>query len=156
MELMKVYSHRGNLSGKSPRENEPAFIRECIARGFHVEVDLWCVDGAWFLGHDDPTHPIDLAEFDREEVIFHLKSPHVPPLRHADAFAIDNDRYVLTLRGLLWTNYGQPATAQSVMCAPELVGDSRPLEDFVRSIQHQAAGICTDYPLIVRSVLARV
>lgn len=151
---MNIYSHRGNLSGKSPRENEPAFLQEAIAAGFHVEVDLWFVDGAYFLGHDGPVHRIDLADFDREEVIFHLKSPHVPPLRHADAFAIENDDYVLTLRGLLWTNYGQAPTLHSVMCSPELVGDTRPIDEFVRAIQQGAAGICTDYPLLVRDALS--
>lgn len=151
---MRIYSHRGNLSGKSPRENEPAFLQDCIAAGFHVEVDLWFVDGAYFLGHDGPEHPIDLKDFDREEVIFHLKSPHLPALRHADAFAIDNDRYVLTLRGLLWTNFGQPTNPQGVMCSPELVGDPTPIPDFVRAIRQDAAGICTDYPLLVRDALA--
>lgn len=150
---MKIYSHRGNLSGKSPRENEPAFILECIAEGFNVEVDLWFVDGAYLLGHDGPEHPIDLRAFDREEIIFHLKSPHVPPLKHADAFAIENDPYALTRRGLLWTNYGRAPTPEAVMCSPELVGDQRPLADFVRTMQHTAAGICTDYPLLVRQVL---
>ncbi|NYZ17818.1 hypothetical protein HL658_35195 [Azospirillum sp. RWY-5-1] len=151
---MKIYSHRGNLSGKSPRENEPAFILEAIAAGFHVEVDLRFVDGAYFLGHDGPEHPIDLADFDREEIIFHLKTPHVPALRHADCFAIENDPYVLTRLGLLWTNYNRPPTPEAVMCAPELVGDERPLDEFVRAMRHHAAGICTDHPLLVRQVLA--
>jgi hypothetical protein len=151
---MRIYSHRGNVSGKSPHENEPAFVRECIAQGFHVEIDLWSVDGAWWLGHDGPAHAIALDEFDRDEVIFHLKTPHVPPLVRADAFAIENDAWVLTRKGLLWTNYGQTPTPHSVMCAPELVGDGQPLAGFVRAIQRQAAGICTDYPVLVRSLLA--
>lgn len=151
---MKIYSHRGNLSGKTLRENEPAFLQECIAAGFHVEVDLRFVDGDYYLGHDEPIYRINLEDFDRKEIIFHLKTPHVPPLRHADAFAIENDNYVLTLRGLLWANYGQAPTPQSVMCSPELVGDARPIDDFVRAMQQGAAGICTDYPLLVRDVLA--
>lgn len=150
---MKIYSHRGNLSGKDPRENEPAFLLDCIALGFHVEVDLWFADGAYFLGHDEPTHRIDLADFDREEVIFHLKNAHVPHLERADAFAIENDPYVLTRRGLLWMNYGQPANPQGVMCSPELVGDPRPVAEFARSVRH-AAGICTDHPVLVRDALA--
>lgn len=150
---MRIYSHRGNIFGKDARENEPTFIKECLAKGYFVEVDLWHDGGRYFLGHDGPTFLIDLAEFDRVEVMFHLKTPHVPRLVRADAFAIENDPYVLTLRGLLWTNHGQEPTPGSVMCAPELVGDPQPLDAFVRSVQRTAAGICTDYPDIVRDVL---
>jgi hypothetical protein len=151
---MIIYAHRGNLSGKSVYENEPAFLEEAIAAGFHVEVDLWRIDGVYFLGHDGPEHRVDLERFDREEVIFHLKNAHVPPLKHADAFAIDNDRYVLTLRGKLWTNYGQSANDLSIMCAPDLVGAHQPLEAFIGEIRAHALGICTDYPIRARGALA--
>jgi hypothetical protein len=151
---MRLYSHRGNLSGKSRFENEPLFLEDAIAAGFFVEVDLWKMDGKYFLGHDGPEHPVELGRFDREEVIFHLKNAHVPPLTKADAFAIDNDRYVLTLRGRLWTNYGQPANDLSIMCAPDLVGVERPLDDFLREIGPDAYGICTDHPVSAREMLA--
>lgn len=151
---MILYAHRGNLSGKSRFENEPAFLEEAMAAGFHVEVDLWRIDGVYFLGHDGPEHKVDLARFDRPEVMFHLKNAHVPPLAHADAFAIDHDRYALTLRGKLWTNYGQPANELSIMCAPDLVGVDRPLESFIGEIGAHAYGICTDYPILARERLA--
>jgi len=153
---MKIYSHRGNLSGKDSQENEPAFIKQCLAGGFHVEIDLWFIDNKYFLGHDEPTYRIDIDEFDHEEVIFHLKTPHLPLLRRADAFAIENDPYVLTLRGLLWMNYGQTPGVRSVMCSPELVGHSLGVEAFVRTIAGRAAGLCTDYPLRAAEALARL
>jgi hypothetical protein len=152
---MKLYSHRGNLSGKSRFENEPAFLEEAIAAGFHVEADLWRIDGSYFLGHDGPEHKVDLERFDRPEVMFHLKNAHVPPLKQADAFAIDNDRFVLTMRGFLWTNYGQPANDRSIMCAPDLVGVDRALQAFIGEIRPHAFGICTDFPILAREALAK-
>lgn len=152
---MKIFAHRGNLDGVSPRENEPALIREALAEGFDTEIDLWEVDDRFFLGHDAATYSIDLREFDHPNVIFHLKTPFVPRLTHADAFAIDHDRYSLTLRGRLWTNHGQPMSRFAIMCAPELVGHAEPLEDFVRR-SRGAAGICTDYPRQVRRILHNV
>jgi hypothetical protein len=149
---MRIYAHRGNLDGVSPEENSPALIRRALEEGFGVEVDLWEIDGAHFLGHDAPTYPVDLTQFDLPGIVFHLKTPHVPALRHADAFAIDNDRYSLTLRGALWTNYGQPAGPAAIVCAPELVANSEPLEAFVgRSAR--ARGICTDFPRKVMRIL---
>jgi hypothetical protein len=151
---MIIYSHRGNLAGKTTHENDPVLLEETIAAGFHVEVDLWHVEGKYLLGHDGPEYPIELSRFDRHEVVFHLKNAFVPPLECADAFAIDNDRYVLTLRRLLWTNYGQSPTPQSIMCAPDLVGAGRPVEEFIREIRDRAFGVCTDYPLLARETIA--
>lgn len=149
---MRIYSHRGNLSGKTSRENEPGYIMECIEAGFFVEVDLWFKGGEYFLGHDEPSYRIRIEDFDVEQVIFHLKTPHVPSLARADAFAIVDDPFVATLRGWLWTNYGQEPTPQGIVCAPELVADDRPLEDFVAA-SRGALGICTDHPVRVREIL---
>jgi len=151
---MIIYSHRGNLAGKTNHENDPVLLEEAISAGFHVEVDLWHVDGGYHLGHDGPQYPVKLSRFDRSEVVFHLKNAFVPPLDNADAFAIDNDRYVLTLHRHLWTNYGQSATPQSIMCAPDLVGAERSVSTFVREIRSLALGVCTDFPLSAREVLA--
>ena len=149
---MRVIAHRGNLNGISPRENDPQVIRQVLDHGLSVEVDLWEIEGRHFFGHDSPAYLVNLAEFDVQEVYFHLKTPHVPRLLHADAFAIDNDRYSLTLRGWLWTNYGQPVSAQSIMCAPELVGHREPLDGFVSRCR-DAAAICTDFPHRVSQLL---
>ena len=152
---MYVYAHRGNVQGPNARENEPDYVLECLRLGFRVEIDVWHLDGHHWLGHDGPTHPVDLQEFDRLEVIMHLKSPVLPPLKRADAFAIDQDPYAVTLRGLIWANYGTEPSPRSIMCAPELVGAEEPLEEFVRRVRG-AYGICTDYPLAVRRLLGEM
>lgn len=143
---MIIYAHRGNLAGvSSARENTPKAVLEALDEEFGVEVDLRKKEGQWFFGHDGPTYPVNLAEFDRPDVMFHLKTPDVPSLRYADAFALDRDPYSLTLRGRLWTNYGEAIGSNSIACAPELVLNSEPLEAFARR-SHGAFGVCTDFP----------
>jgi hypothetical protein len=149
---MIIYAHRGNVSGISPRENHPDFIRLALEQGFGVEVDLWQVEGRWLLGHDGPQFPIEIAAFDRPDVIFHLKTPHLPSLAFADAFALDQDPYALTLRGRLWTNYGQPVSATSIACAPELVRATEPLAEFAARCS-QAFGVCTDHASELQQIL---
>ena len=37
---MIYISHRGNLNGKSDRENQPDYLEEALAQGFDVEIDV--------------------------------------------------------------------------------------------------------------------
>jgi hypothetical protein len=147
-----VISHRGNLAGPSKWENEPGYVRDALAAGFGVEIDLWQVDDEWFLGHDRPDYRINPEELDQSNVFIHLKTPHLPPLHRADAFAIERDPYVLTLRGLLWTNYGCEVGPRSVACAPDLVGAAQGLGEFLATCR-DAMGICTDYAEQARQLL---
>src|SRR2546429_6228317 len=119
---MYIVALRANLEGRSDCENHPQAVRKCLALGFGAEVDLWTIDGEYWLGHDRPTYPIKLEEFDRDGVFFHLKTPFIPILQSADAFAIDHDTFVVTIRGRIWANYGHAAPPHSIMCAPDLVG----------------------------------
>jgi hypothetical protein len=49
---MKFISHRGNLSGRNPEsENSPSYINMALKLGYDVEVDVWYIDGKWYLGH---------------------------------------------------------------------------------------------------------
>lgn len=147
---MQILAHRGNTKGPSRFENHPDQIRECLAAGFGVEIDLWQEGSNCYLGHDAPQYPIELDEFDRLDVFFHLKSAHLPNLLRADAFAIVCDPFVVTLRGRLWANYGQNPSPNSVMCSPDLVGANEALSDFRQRIIG-AHGVCTDFPLEFRS-----
>lgn len=59
---MKIISHRANLRGPSPEtENHPSQINLCISKGYDVEIDLWFIDGDYFLGHDNPTYKIPFS-----------------------------------------------------------------------------------------------
>ena len=53
---MKLISHRGNLIGADPgKENRPSYIKSALKLGYDVEIDVWNLNGTWFLGHDDPS-----------------------------------------------------------------------------------------------------
>ena len=151
---MLILSHRGYINGAA-KGNHPDNIRRCLEQGFCVEIDLHWDGKKAFFGHDDLLYPVNLNEWDRREIIFHLKSPNLPFLKFADAFAIENDPFVVTLRGYIWANYGTPATSLSIVCAPELVGADEPLETFIHRNRY-AAGICTDYPIKARKIIEQI
>ena len=48
---MKIISHRGNLSGPDPKqENKPSQIINAIQKGYEVEIDVWFKDKKFYLG----------------------------------------------------------------------------------------------------------
>ena len=58
---MKLISHRGNINGKHEKfENFPSYIDTAIDQGYDVEIDLWKDSDGFYLGHDEPTYPVDL------------------------------------------------------------------------------------------------
>ena len=73
---MKLISHRGNINHvDTNRENTKLYIQEAINLGYDVEIDIWKTD-VLYLGHDEPTHPIDLKWLtDRENNLWiHCKN----------------------------------------------------------------------------------
>jgi hypothetical protein len=57
---MKLIAHRGNINGrKEDFENHPDYVQYALDEGYDVEVDIWFVDGKWYLGHDESTYSID-------------------------------------------------------------------------------------------------
>jgi hypothetical protein len=62
---MILISHRGNVVEPFESwENEPTYIDLAIKKGYAVEIDVWCVDGIIFLGHDKPLYGgLDLRWF---------------------------------------------------------------------------------------------
>ena len=58
---MKLISHRGNLIGvDTGKENRPSYIKNALRLGYHVEIDVWNLNGTWLLGHDEPQFEIDI------------------------------------------------------------------------------------------------
>ena len=51
---MRIISHRGNVRGRVPgRENAPSYIDCALGNGYVVEIDVWVIDGEYWLGHDE-------------------------------------------------------------------------------------------------------
>ena len=74
---MKLISHRGNLSGPSPEnENKIPYVQRAIDRGYDVEIDVRLIDNNLYLGHDSPDYLVDLSWLlDRKEhLLVHAKN----------------------------------------------------------------------------------
>lgn len=144
---MKIISHRGNLSGPNPaRENEPRYIDEAIECGFDVEVDIWWVDGKWWLGHDKPQYEI-VPEWivERYDPLW-LHCKNLDALKrlvgenglggYLNYFWHEHDSFTLTSWGYIWTYPGKSISEYSILV--DLEG---------KATHDGAMGVCTDYPL---------
>jgi hypothetical protein len=104
---MKYISHRGNLRGPDPvLENEPGYIQDALAAGFDVEIDVWYIDGKFFLGHDEPIYDIDVDFLLDQRLWCHAKTPEsLEALLAAGAhcFWHESDERTLTNKGFVWT-----------------------------------------------------
>lgn len=144
---MMIVAHRGNLDGPTDKENHPDQLKTALAHGYHVECDVWWVDGKFVLGHDEPLYPTSAAFLGHNSVIAHAKS--IEALSHLLAienlglrghcFWHQNDDCVLTSRGFIWTLPNKPSTLRSIICHME-----KPTG--VEYNIAKAGGVCTDYP----------
>jgi len=135
---MILISHRGNLNGKTDRENHPKYIGDAIYQGFDVEIDVWCFgDGGYWLGHDKPQYHVDENFLENPRLWCHAKNiealykMNINSLIHC--FWHQEDDVTLTSRGYLWTYSGKQLTSNSIAVLP----DKKP--------EVEVAGICSDY-----------
>jgi hypothetical protein len=140
--MYKFISHRGNICGPDiENENSPQYIEKALLAGFDVEIDVWLENDIWFLGHDKPTHQIDLKFLKNEHfwchaknqvALFHMLKNNIHSFWHQE------DDYTLTTKGYIWTypNDKLELMNNSIAVMPELVPNWK-LET--------AGGICSDY-----------
>ena len=135
---MVLISHRGNTEGrKADRENNPSYIDEALQLGYDVEIDVWFIEGVFYLGHDEPTYPVE-----REYLKNHKLWCHAKNIKALEALLIEdihcfwhqNDDVTLTSNGYMWTYQGKELTKKSIAVMPE-----RKVE--LKNI----SGVCSDY-----------
>ena len=135
---MILISHRGNLNGKSDRENQPEYINETLDQGFEVEVDVWCFgDGGYWLGHDEPQYLVKKDFLKGDGLWCHAKNIEGLYSMLKDeihCFFHQEDDVTLTSEGYLWTYPGKQLTDKSICVMPKKVD---------KSIDCYA--VCTDY-----------
>ena len=135
-----LIAHRGNITGKQPdRENSPDYVMQAISSGYHAEVDVWYVDGNWYLGHDSPQHQVGSTFLLNESLWCHAKNIEALPglvSIGAHCFWHQSDDVTLTSKGYLWTYPGQLLTERSICVKPE---EQKVL------VWHDCIGICSDY-----------
>lgn len=142
---MKFIAHRGNLYGPDAKsENKPSAIRKAIELGLDCEIDVWYLNGSYYLGHDYPETeiPYSFLEFYSEHLWIHCK--HLDSLVQLkdkfNCFYHDKDLYTLTSRGHIWGNINSPTHLLAIQVMPEKGG----------VLSSKCYGVCTDYPFRYR------
>ena len=72
---MILISHRGNTNGPNPeKENHPDYITKALSEGYDVEVDVWYVNGGFYLGHDKPQYKTNKIFLSNNHLWVHCKN----------------------------------------------------------------------------------
>jgi hypothetical protein len=140
---MKLISHRGNLEGPNKeKENEPNYILHALSNGFDVEVDVWCINGVFFLGHDEPIYEIDETFLENEKIWCHSKNieslEKMLENKKIHFFWHQEDSFTITSKNIIWTFPGNKLTKNSICVLPERSNYSK---DEIK----KCFGVCSDY-----------
>jgi hypothetical protein len=139
---MKIISHRGNVNGRVPQEeNNPSYVESAIRMGYDVEVDVSSIDGTFYLGHDEPQYEVTSYWLNASPIWCHAKNKDA--LSHlisigAHCFWHETDRFTFTSRGFVW------AYPDNFISGGVTVVLSSPQD---ANIPSDLYGICTDYSL---------
>ena len=114
-------------------------IKKALSLGFEVEIDVWNVDGKWFLGHDEPQYSIDPIFLRNDALWCHaknLEALHLMTRMGVHCFWHQDDDYTLTSMGWVWAYPGMESPCEnSIAVLPEIHNTNT--ENFW--------GICSDY-----------
>ncbi len=152
---MFFIAHRGNINGPEPeKENTWRHIDKAISRGYHVEVDVWCMpDGKLMLGHDKPHESCKVTDLAIPSIWCHAKNAQAFQFlldAGAHCFFHDKDDYTLTSKKYIWTYPGSKALPSSIYVMPEMKipRKDKVVEDWVEDVASLIAsstGICSDW-----------
>jgi hypothetical protein len=146
---MILISHRGNTLGPNPKmENKPKYIMNALKLKYQVEIDVWCVGGTWFSGHDKPQYKINIdflcttpgiwAHCKNKEAMVNFCGRKINGNLCPMFFWHETDTYALTSNMLLWTYPRRPLTDISIAVLPEL-------SYHTDKELSQCIGICSDH-----------
>jgi len=164
---MIYVSHRGNLTGPNPKEeNKPKYIQQALDSGYHVEIDVWTKqtsfvkNGLIYLGHDKPERKAKLEFLDKDRLICHAKDFRTllnllnQDLYHC--FYNDLEPFVVTSIGLIWlctpypTNNKTLDYSNTILMSKDL---GKEWYGLPMSHYRKFKGICSDYIQLVRETL---
>jgi len=149
---MLFIAHRANLYGPDPNtENTPLQIERVLAAtDYSVEIDVWCINNTFFLGHDKPDIKIEnpYVYLNNSRFFIHAKNLEALTkltrvLNKPHIFSHDKDPVVLTYPyGIAWVYPGFPIDEYSICVMPE-----RTPNTYTEKRLFSAYGICTDNPV---------
>ena len=138
---MFYISHRGNVFGPNKNEeNKIDYINYAIKLGFDVEIDVWFYKDNFYLGHDEPLYKVKKNFILKKNFWCHAKNfEALINLKkiNANYFWHQNDDYVLTSSGYIWTFPGKKLYKKSIYVLPEHQ------KKFDNSQNYK--GICSDF-----------
>ena len=143
---MIYIAHRALFNGPDATlENHPEQVLRALNEGFDAEVDAWCVDSEWYLGHDAPTYPISLNFLNTRRLWVHCKNiaaiVELSEMAYrCNYFWHQEDDCTLTSTNYIWTYPGKPLTNKSVMVMPEYVDTT-----LTNTVNVDCYAICSDY-----------
>ena len=142
---MIFISHRGNIDGpNTQRENHPQYIQNGLQLGYEVEIDVWFVDGRFYLGHDEPQYVTEASFLHTSGLWCHAKNLEalceMKRLTENSSFDIHYfwhqlDDVTITSRGYIWAFPGKQPILNSIAVMPEIHNEEC----------NHCIGICSDY-----------
>lgn len=140
---MILISHRGNINGRiEATENHPDYIDNAIKLGYDVEIDVWVIEGTFYLGHDEPQYGVTLDWlYERKNNLW----IHCKNIRSIETFNFlpemynyfwhQEDTVTLTSKNFIWAYPGKQSINRSIAVMPELFNDNI----------DSCLGVCSDY-----------
>ena len=143
---MIYISHRGNINGRiEDVENKPEYVNDTILLGYDVEIDVWFVDGEWWLGHDNPQYKVSVEWLEERQDKLWIHCKNVEAMvelesgnKHYDGFNFfwhETDTLTLTSLSFIWVYPGKQPIKGSIAVMPEIHNED----------VSQCYGICSDY-----------
>jgi len=146
---MKFIAHRGNVSGMSMEENWTTHILKALSMGFDAEIDVWYVNGLWYLGHNFPQHLVPIAFLLLEGLWIHCKNIvalNILVDKSVNCFFHSTDAVTLTSQGYLWTYPGKKLYSKSIAIVHSI-------PDYTLDELRTCYGVCSDNVQFYREVL---
>lgn len=118
---MIYIAHRGNIVNEG-LDNEPSTIMHALSLGYDAEIDVWCENGEFYSGHNNPKYVIPSEFLLQKGLWVHAKNPYTLyklDRQKINCFFHDTDIAVLTSFNYIWTYPGQQLTPDSIAVLPE-------------------------------------
>tara|TARA_R110002050_G_scaffold225929_1_gene361801 strand:- start:49 stop:486 length:438 start_codon:yes stop_codon:yes gene_type:complete len=122
---MKLISHRGNINGKIKKlENSPSYIDAAIELGYDVEVDVWKDSDGFYLGHDEPTYPVDLLWLSNRALRLWIHCKNHQALSYLNQTVLHyfwhhDDDVTITSNGIIWSHPRIKPIRNSIAVLPD-------------------------------------
>jgi hypothetical protein len=140
---MKIISHRGNLNGRNPeQENHPSYIQAAIDAGYDVEVDVWYINGEYYLGHDQPQYRVHDSWLNEMSNFLWCHAKNDAALVEMlelglNCFWHETDRFTLTSKSIPW------CYPENFVCGGVAVLRNPSIK---LPVSLDLYGVCTDHP----------